>query len=235
MDSAALTPVPEVQDAPDRSLYVLGPAHSPGEAPFAVPDADGVVTITPRRSTMVLLSAASGTPVFLFLVTQSFLQKNPAFWIFPAVVLVLVASLAWAAAVRASVVVTVDRVGWRTLFRYRWFDRASLSRLLIARGYGRGTDAFLSDSAGKMVMRLSGQIWDEPRIRAFHEALALPTRVRQGPTRRRDLEAEEPGALKWAEAHPVAMTVITIALALGITFVMFLGVIAILLGMITSH
>jgi hypothetical protein len=168
-------------------------------------------------------------------VAQALIPNSASLWIVPAVTFPTFLMTIWGPVVRARVVVTAERVGLRGLFGYRWFDRASLSRLLIARGYGRGTDAFLFDSAGKMVLRLSGQVWDEPRIRAFHEALALPTRVRQGPTRRKDLEAEEPGALKWAEAHPAAMIVITIALALGISFVMFLGGIAILVGVVTSH
>jgi len=221
MDSAALTPSPEVQDAPDGSLYVLGPAHSPGEVPFAVPDADGVVTLTPRRSTVVALASMRFGPSFLLLVFYAVIFGDMPYWMALGVVIAVPAACAAGRLLRLKIVVTAERVGLRGLFRTRWYDRSSLARLLIVRGYARRTHAFLFDADGKRVMRLYGDLWDEPRIRALHAALALPTRVRQGPTTRKDLRDEEPGALAWPEGHPVAFVTITLvgaSIALAVLF-----------------
>lgn len=212
MESSAPAP------ATTLPLYVFEPVFEPGEVPIAVPDADGVVTLTPRRSTILTLSSLQFLPSVILLVTYAINFRESQGWILIALAIVLSAGIRALAIVRLRIVITPERVGVRGAFRTRWYDRASLGRLLVVRGYGRRAHAFLFGENGKRLVRLSGDLWDEPRIRAFHAALGLPTRVRQGPTTRRDLRTEEPGAIAWPEAHPVAF--ITIAVV-GVTVALF--------------
>lgn len=222
MESSAPSPVPSPEQVPAAPQYAAAPAYTPMPvvpvpapvplAPqFGVPDAVGNVTITPLKSTYWKRTALAGGILVLWLASRAVLLQSPVYWIAVLITLALAAGITALYLARARVVITPDRVGKRGLFGFRWTDRATLDRLLVARGYGAAmqissarTDAFLFTKKGKRVMRLTGQVWDEPRVQAFHAALALPTRVRQAPTTVKDLRREEPKALNWNEAYPWA-------------------------------
>ena len=226
MESSAPLPVPP----PSAPALAAAPAGMP----FAVPDAAGVITLRPLASAYWKRLLVPAIVTGALALMRSLFVQNPAAVI--AVYVITFAIVAVFSAIylsRARIVITPERVGNRGLFGFRWVDRARLGRLLVARGYGQSmtvtgsrTDAFLFDAYGKRVMRLTGQIWDEPRVQAFHAALALPTRVRQAPTRVKDLRREEPKALGWSEAYP--------ALSIVVTFFVVVAMIVLLVVATTS-
>jgi len=185
--------------------------------------APATVTIKPIAATYWKRTLVGAGVLGLFLAYQAVRLQDPVYWIGVVVVIALCAAGAALYLARASIVVTPERVGRRGLFGFRWIDRSSLDRLLVVRGYGASsslagarTDAFLFDKSGKRVLRLFGSVWAETRIQEFDAALALPTRVRQGPTSVKELRAEEPKALGWSESHPIGSFFVTFAAVLGI-------------------
>ena len=237
MDSSTPLPVPSQPIVPPSSAPPAGVhpgvpqfatepglAAAPAGTPIAIPDAAGVITLTPSASAYWKRLAVPAIVVGALAVVRSLYVQNPVLLIAAYVITFAVAAGVSAIYLaRARVVIAPDRVGKRGLFGYRWVDRATLGRLLVARGYGQSmtftgarTDAFLFDTYGKRVMRLTGQIWDETRVQTFHAALALPTRVRQAPTKPKDLRREEPKALSWSEANPGASIVVTFCIVVAV-------------------
>ncbi len=73
----------------------------------------------------------------------------------------------------------------------------------------------LIDAAGRKVLGLNCDVWDDGELEGVRERLGLPIEIVEMPMRPAELRKAYPGTISWWGAHPVAATVLAIVIITG--------------------
>jgi hypothetical protein len=70
----------------------------------------------------------------------------------------------------------------------------------------------LTDAAGRKVVGLNRDVWDDGGLEGLRERLGLPIEIVETPKRPAEMRKAYPGTIPWWGAHPVVTTILAIAI-----------------------
>jgi hypothetical protein len=76
----------------------------------------------------------------------------------------------------------------------------------------------LIDTAGRAVVSLNRDAWDDGELEVLRERLGLPIEIVETPKRPVELRKAYPGTIPWWGAHPVIATVLAIVIIAALSF-----------------